>query len=327
MDCKEEGNETLIGLAAEWLVQLDAGTADPVAFEEWRDSDSRHAAAFAQVAALWKRTGKLRALEPADPFGAVEPTEKVPPRLTRRALLGGAVTGGALLAAGAVLFLGEERASAETRVGERRVIFLPDGSRAELNSNTRLTWRMETHREVWLERGEATLRVVENPERLFRLVAGKLSATLKRGRYNMRIREVGAELTALAGNAEVSLADRRSFQQLLPAGSTLVASTRGLAVEPTAPSLIRSIEAWPRGELVFDGMRLDQAVPEFNRYIERQIVIYDPRISSLRLGGRYFIDDPGGFLNGLEEGFGIRAVRSRDRTLLVGPDWKQMPQD
>lgn len=40
----------LTDVAADWLAALDAGSADMVAFEAWRDADIRHAIAFAEVA-------------------------------------------------------------------------------------------------------------------------------------------------------------------------------------------------------------------------------------------------------------------------------------
>jgi transmembrane sensor len=43
--------------AVDWLVALDHGHADEKAFETWRAADPRHAAIFAQVAAIWRRTG------------------------------------------------------------------------------------------------------------------------------------------------------------------------------------------------------------------------------------------------------------------------------
>lgn len=52
--------------AVGWLIRLDAGTATIEAFEAWRSADPRHASAFAQMAAVWKRTGDLRGAPPSE---------------------------------------------------------------------------------------------------------------------------------------------------------------------------------------------------------------------------------------------------------------------
>lgn len=67
--------------AVGWLIRLDAGTADIEAFEAWRSADPRHASAFAQMAAIWKRTGELRGAPPperqaAPPVAALERVDR-----------------------------------------------------------------------------------------------------------------------------------------------------------------------------------------------------------------------------------------------------------
>ena len=86
-----------------------------------------------------------------------------PPRragLSRRAMvlsLGGA----ALAAAGAGMssrVLARERVA--TGVGERRTIRLAADARADLNTDSRLSWRVrEAATEAWLERGESAIAV------------------------------------------------------------------------------------------------------------------------------------------------------------------------
>lgn len=60
--------------AIQWLIALDCGSADTEAFEAWRSADPRHAAAFAQVAATWRRTTDPRLPAMLDPI-SLEETE------------------------------------------------------------------------------------------------------------------------------------------------------------------------------------------------------------------------------------------------------------
>lgn len=67
--------------AIDWLVKLDCGTADEQAFQSWREADPRRAAAFAEVAAAWRRTADQRLTALLD-----EPVGDAPPRPPSAAL-------------------------------------------------------------------------------------------------------------------------------------------------------------------------------------------------------------------------------------------------
>jgi transmembrane sensor len=64
--------------------------------------------------------------------------------------------------------------------------------------------------------------------------------------------------------------------------------------------------AWLKGELRFDGQPLEEAVDEFNRYNEEQLVIVDPRIRGVAVGGVYSASDPNTFALMIEHSLGVR---------------------
>lgn len=311
----KDGDE-LSDAATQWLIALDSGNADPAAFEAWRGADPRHAAAFAQVLATWETTAKLRlsSLRPDDVPVATAPAEPHP-RMTRRRLLAGG-SGLAVLAAGGVsaALLLRRPASIATAVGERRTLRLPDGSTAELNTDSLLSWDFDRSRTVWLERGEVALSVNAQGAVPFLLHAGGLKAILEAGRYNSRLYADGPELVAFNGGGAISR-DGAAPVRLRPmhALSGRQGGVRSMAVSPSAAD---AAAAWRRGEVVFNGMTLDDAVSEFNRYLDRKLVIGDPAIAQIRLGGRFFVDDPDGFLRSLHEGFDIEALPRADTIVL-----------
>jgi transmembrane sensor len=84
---------------------------------------------------------------------------------------------------GAVLYLNRDNTAFTTGVGEQRMITLQDGSRIYLNSDTRLTVRLDKNRRlVRLAGGEALFDVAKNPSRPFIVDAGE-----------MQVRAVGTE--------------------------------------------------------------------------------------------------------------------------------------
>lgn len=301
--------------AIQWLVALDCGTADSAAFEAWRNSDPRHAAAFAQVAATWRRTADPRlaaALDHPAQASTDEPQRPAPRAVSRRAVAGGIAATIGIGGAGGFL-LWPRRASAATAVGERRTIALPDGSNAMLNTDTRVSWRFDDGRDFRIEQGEATL-LVHAAAHPFRLYSDPIDARLGEGKFDIRLGSATGRLLVLAGRA--ATAYRGTLAETLQAGSMLTVGDGTTRIDRLSPDAIAAATAWERGEIRFNGMALDQAVAEFNRYLPDKIVLQNPDLASTRLGGTFQVADPQTFLLALHEGFGIGHRRDGDRILL-----------
>jgi transmembrane sensor len=311
----EQGKDRVIDEAAAWFAALDARTADPAAFEAWRDADPVHAVAFAQVARTWESLERL-------PSSAVsarpEPTlteparAEVPTSMSRRSLLR---MGVALAAVGVVGVGGfyaqssQARTFAETGVGGRRTETLPDGSRIDLNTDSRVAWRQgESHRQFWMERGEASLHVM-SPD--MRLIGPAGEAGLAQGRYNLRLREKLLDLLVLDGLATVE------GQPPLTAGFAILVGSPRARPRAIPQATLDQMLAWQKGELVFNGERLDAVVEEYNRYLSRKLVIGDAAIAGFRLGGRFATGNPDLFLQALHATFGVNARTEADQMILT----------
>ncbi|GAA0337564.1 FecR domain-containing protein [Sphingomonas oligophenolica] len=305
--------------AIDWLVALDCGTVDEQAFDAWRNADPRHAAAFAQAAAAWRRTAdpRLSALldQPPDTRQPiVSESDPVPQRtVSRRAVTGGAIAALLGLGGGGAFLAWPRRAFAETAVGERRTVRLPDGSHAMLNTDTRIAWRFDEGREFWLERGEAAL-LVQAAEQPFRVYSDPIDARLSEGRFSLRLEPTGGQLMVLAGRA--AAAYRGTLAETIHAGSALTISGGSARLDALSSDMIAAATAWQSGRIVFNGMPLDRAIAEFNRYLPDKIVLQQPDLATTRLGGEFRIDDPDNFLLALREGFDIDHRRQGDRILL-----------
>ena len=77
--------------------------------------------------------------------------------------------------------------------------------------------------------------------------------------------------------------------------------------------------AWREGAVVFDSEPLSQAIAEIQRYTDARIVISDPSITTLPVGGRFKTDDLQGFLNGLETALPIRIRHTDSGVIFVDP--------
>lgn len=75
--------------------------------------------------------------------------------------------------------------------------------------------------------------------------------------------------------------------------------------------------SWRDDVVVIDGQTLAVAVDEYNRYLTRKIIIVDPELSGIRLGGRFSTRDPRDFLATLHTSFGIHVASAKDGTVLL----------
>lgn len=283
--------------AAGWLAALDAGSADVAAFEAWRNADIRHAVAFAEVAGTWRDLDGVRgARGEMQPAHAWPDTVEQPNR--RRVLRAAGSVFAVAVVGGSVAYRAAARDMAETRVGQRMAVAVTPGITLDLNTDSRVHWREGTPARLWLDRGEIAVRLAAD-NRLHLLTPGG-QFRLDPGAYNVRLRGAGCELAVLAGGVSDGSAKRIGVGDvaLITAGQVSIQARDDLA----------TVTAWRRDTLVLEGESLDYAVAEMNRYLPDKIVIGDPALSRLRLGGSFATTRPVEFLRALHSSFGIRAT-------------------
>ena len=74
----------------------------------------------------------------------------------------------------------------------------------------------------------------------------------------------------------------------------------------TSPNVTRKL-AWTAGYISFEGETLDDAIQDINRYNQRQIIIADPSLLRVQVGGRFLATDPDSFVGVLQHTFGIQV--------------------
>lgn len=291
----------LTDVAAGWLAALDAGSADVTAFEAWRNADVRHAVAFAEVASAWRDMDSLRLTQRELPFPA---EDTCPPALAsrRHVIRAAASVAAVMVAGGGLAYRAYARDTASTDLGERRTILAGDGVAVDLNTDSCIHWKTGQPIRLWLERGEVAIRqaAVQTVE----LMTPGGTVYLTPGIYNARLRDASCELAVVQG-------------RIAGAGATAIGQGR-IALVTAGRVSPRSVEetdidrvtAWQRGTLVLNGESLDYALFEINRYLPNKIVIGDPALSRIRLGGTFATTNPHEFLQALRTSFGVRATPS-----------------
>jgi len=331
--------------AANWLIRLERDPSAEIRanFDTWLAADPRHHAAFIRLEKTWSRTDILKRLRPLDgaideqvldKFGVSTPIFDPPKKKPKTPLL--AVAAALLVVAvGAVTWIFVSRSGwqvYETEFGGFQRVALADGSTAMLNTNSRIRARMSSgRRESVLDRGEALFTVAHDTRRPFDVTAGDTVVRAVGTAFSVRLRDQEqVDVIVTEGRVAIDPPDDSLDSKLpqpvalptmstLAAGETVSIKAHRLKVRKIVDEDVTRRLAWTQGRIWFDRVTLAEAIAEFNRYNRRQLVIDDPAIAELHIGGAFAATDLDSFVAALQT-FGIRAVTTRGKEDEPGPD-------
>lgn len=312
--------ETIIeAVAADWLTsQRDSGDwsqADQVVLDAWLAQSSLHEVAYLRLEAAWARADRLAAL----------PKTETPRRSTlqhggwrKQMLFRATATAAAALAAviaGVMQFSSKtDLQTYVTPIGGQERIVLSDGSRIELNTDTRLKADFaRDESKVWLEKGEAYFEIRHNPERKFTvMVNGHRVADL--GTKFRVLSEPGRmEVALLEGQVSIDVAsDMGNRPIVLKPGEVAVAKARSFQILSANPKSLADELGWRRGVVVFESVTLAEAAAELNRYNRKQIEIADPEIAQRKIAGTFRTNDIEGFTELAQDVLKLHIRRNGD---------------
>jgi transmembrane sensor len=307
--------------AAAYLARLLVGAdeADQRQIAQWTEADPRNAVAFARAEAAWEAAERLRAHPlPLDPIPSLWS------RVPRREMVGGLVAAGAVATMAGAAWVYRPRAVLfRTGVGEQRGVTLADGSKVQLNTASAIKVALrKRRREVRLVAGEAHFTVAHDPGRPFVVSAQAAQIRAVGTAFNVRLRPDVVELTVTDGLVSVSTPETdaaKSGPSLIPAGEGAVIGRSVIARSHFDSDGLQRRTDWQRGVIEFDGETLDQVVEEFNRYRAKPIVIDDPALADIRVGGRFELNDSDKFLAAVQSSFPIDVIHDTGGGVLLTP--------
>jgi transmembrane sensor len=301
--------------ANEWIVRLRdeaARPADFIAFEAWLAADQDHRAAYAHAQRAVTRIRRLG--------GGL--SDHVETRVAAKRRRIGSTAG---LAAAALLAIGllfGPRAfgppAYDSEIGEQRVIALDDGSRIELNTNTKLVVRFsEDERRIELVRGEALFDVAHDAARPFIVEADGRSVRAVGTKFTVRADSGALSVLVVEGVVAVSPSAASTSAQSAPppylrAGQRLDLADGGPALAALPAAEIERNLSWRTGWLEFNGQPLSLAASEVARYTGVRFVIEDPSLSAMPVWAYFRAEDVDGFLASLEQNGPTLFVQRKD---------------
>lgn len=248
------------------------------------------------------------------------PQARGPIPRTRRFYGGAAIGSGIAIAAG-WLFLSGGPNTYHSAIGETKIVTLSDGSTVTLNTDTAIHVSMSAHaRHVELERGEAFFEVAKDPSRAFVVGAGGERVVAVGTKFSVLREGIDARVVVTEGQVEIE--DIHGGVVIapptkLPAGSVAQAGAAGVLLKRVSIADAETLLTWRAGYIAFHDTDLAAVVAELNRYSKKQLVIADPDIATLRVGGNLRAANVAAFVRILEEDFAVQARDEGDRVVLT----------
>jgi transmembrane sensor len=340
--------------ASIWLVRLDSG---PLAPEEsadlsaWLAANPQNQTEIVRLCKLWDEMeilSELSILFPHIQTGYV-PGDNKPssvfhkPAFMITAMAASVVLGIVILLASSGLLPGNvesahtlQQTSYQTTIGEQKEIRLVDGTVVNLNTDSHLTVRFDNKfRYIWLDKGEIFFKVAHEPQRPFLVHAGGGLVRAVGTAFSVRMKGSDVEVMVTEGKVEVAsttpdMERNRDFNDLseiiskeflttLGAGQSAEFSDRTInSVTTVEPETVSRKLSWQHGMLEFKGQTLEEVVNEISRYTDTKIIISDPEIRDIRIGGYFKTGEVNALLSLLQTGFPIEIHRVNENLIYLG---------
>jgi transmembrane sensor len=305
--------------AAEWLERRaceDWTDANGAELEAWLAQSPAHAVAFMRLEAAWNRTTRLAALQ--QPMRRPAASAGKPSRMPVLKIAAAVVATAAVSVGGSLLALHQEEQTFATTIGGREALSLVDGSKIELNTDTVLRIAEgSSQRKVWLDKGEAYFDIKHDAAHPFVVMVGDHRVTDLGTKFIVRQEGDRVEVKLLEGSARIDANDGGPAQTaVLKPGDVAVATAETMSVSKKPVQELANELGWRRGVLMFDHTTLAEAVAEFNRYSRQKIVIADPQVARLEIGGTFPSDDVKLFGRATHIALGLR-VEERGNTIVI----------
>jgi len=299
--------------ASAWLARIQGQKceASEKGLQDWLRADPAHREAFERATEIWDLLPGV-----ARPFGLRVAANDRKARRHRIAAIAAIFLATLGLGAASLAWL-TARPTFTTRVGQQQITALEDGTSVALNTDSKVTVLYSPNeRRVRLDRGEALFDVTHNPSRPFIVTAGNEEVRALGTSFVVRRDKGRIAVTLVRGRVEITRHDgeRVVRQAMLAPGERATIEPVG-APEIDHPS-VDTVTAWRRGEVVFDDVRLADAIAELNRYGGVRLIASEPAVANIRVSGVFATNDAREFANAVAQLNRLRIVQTADTIVL-----------
>lgn len=335
--------DPLFDKGADWFVKKDRGLTESE--KEGFEKDLLESPALEDELILFEETRKLVGQLPSDFVSDMLAEEET--RAARFPFAAVVLSIAAVLLLGlSVLFWGmragaPDGEAVQTLVDSQsapKTHLLPDGSLIRLNvgSEVEIAFGKSTRR-INLNRGEALFEVSPDPERPFIVEVDGVHIRAVGTAFNVKRSEsidviVTHGIVEIAAPARYAGSGREASQDHPPAASEKFVAVgqraRVLSASGRPNSVIEVFDIeddeleieldWRKSMLALSGESLVEMASSFEQKTGYRLLIADPALKKLRIGGRFPSNDVFGFLRILEAGYGIQWKKTDDGIIVLG---------
>ncbi|MFA7555266.1 MAG: FecR domain-containing protein [Spongiibacteraceae bacterium] len=231
-----------------------------------------------------------------------------------------------------------EEAHYVTTLGETKDVGLPDGSTLLLNTRTKAQVVYTDKSRLVRLVGEAYFKVEANADKPFVVLAGDVAIRAVGTAFTVYLKDDNSvDVTVTEGTVELSslasgsdnnalsndqLNGAKSLGLLAKGQQVLVQNTVSInsdliGVENIDPEQLKKKLSWRTGMLDFNHDRMEDVLNEINRYSAIKIVVLDPAIKDIRVGGYFPTGETRAMLSTLEKSFGIHVENVGDNLVYL----------
>ncbi|MBW7896296.1 MAG: FecR domain-containing protein [Opitutaceae bacterium] len=343
--------------AARWLARRDAGlsAAEAEEFAQWLAAAPAHREAWAELESMWTGIDRARDEGLADEMmRELERRRQRRQRTRWRAVIG--LAAAAVVAAGITVIFHDPSATKPTpgvaayqtgghaaqddqpgdgirstppasdanavilRPQQRR---LADGSVVELNEHALISVDFTAEvRTVQLLSGTAHFEIKRDPARPFVVRSGPVTVRAVGTAFVVEQGEDAADVLVTEGLVDVSRQGEPAAAQLRVGRHGQVLMTHAPGDHAPEVSILSAAEVerrllWRAPKLKLRGAALAEVVELLNQMNRTQLVLGDPALAELRFSGIFRADNAEGFVQMLENYYGVRATRTDNNEYLL----------
>jgi len=314
--------ETVGVRAADWMLARQMAEVwsvqDQEALDSWLAESTSHVAAYWRLNDTWERAKRLKALR-------VVTKDVNEPAGTRAkfsifgltAIIAVGVLAASWLWPGSVLH--SDTKTYATPVGGHLTLTLADGSKINLNTDTTLNLsNSPTRRFASLKKGEAFFEIRHDAAHPFVVFVGTHRITDLGTKFLVRSDSTKVSVALIDGSARLETDGGSTPMQStdLAPGDVAIATANSMSVSKHSEHELNDELSWRRGLLIFDNTTLAEAASELNRYNNEKIIIPDPTIGRMTIGGTFFENDVPALLNTAKQVFGL-SVHRRGNEIVI----------
>ena len=214
-----------------------------------------------------------------------------------------------------------------TRLARRATVTFADHTVIDLNAATLALLKDGPRRQVFLQEGEIHFSVQHGVSKPIDVHIGNIVLEDLGTNFDVSVHENMAIVVVTGGAVRVhedlpggSLADpidvtgasHQRHPMILKKGDMIRLEQREGAVfayiDRNDPLEAEMRTSWLTGEFESSGQRLDEVIQQFNRYNQVQMVVNDPTVARMKVGGHYSLTDIDSFLTDLRRVLGVETV-------------------